>query len=455
MALADLIAALRARWREQLLIVVLVVAAIAAWTSLSPRLYQATTTLLYDDRANDPTDDESRSGRPVDMAQVLSTQGEIIRSEAVVRKVVRSEQLLDVAKDLGVGKRPAGIDPETWLADHVRRNLSVDAGRRSNVLAVSYTSKDSALSARVANAFAANYIDAQLQLRVDPAKAYSEWFEGRTREARERLERAQAALADFQRANGFADAGTMEAELTRLSELSTQLAQAEANAADVRSRAGVDAASSADVQSTHVIQQLRTTIAAQAKKIADLSATYGPRHPAMVAAQSEMATLRARLVDETRQAQASLSVSANAAVRRKNELERLVQVQRGKMVMMSGARNQMQVLEGDVASARAAYDATTQRLTALRLQSELPRTNVRQLDQAEPPLKPSSPRTSLRLVLAFVLGVMAAVSWAVWREWTAPRVRTTAGLRLAAGSHFVATIDLEQSAVTRLLKKAA
>ena len=454
MVLSDLIAALQARWKQQLAVLLLVLGLVAVWTALSTKQYTGIATLLFDDQATDPTDALANTGRPFDMAQMINTQADIIKSDGVARSVIETERLEPQAEAL-FGRQPANTDRMAWMVASLLKNLTVEPGRSSNTLSINYESPDPVMAARIANAFATAYSGAQLALRVDPAKTYTKWFEDRTRDVRDKLEAAQTALGAFQQAHGFTDEGTMAGDSSRLSELSGQLAQAEANAADVRSRAGTQAAYSSDVQQTQVIQQLRAAVSGQTAKIADMATTLGPRHPQYVAAESELAALRARLAEETRQAQASLNVERAAAERRRAELQGLVDAQRGRMVQQATARNQMLVLQRDVESARTAYDNVTQRLSAMRLQSELPRTNVRQLDRAPVPLVPTSPNVRLRLLLGLVFGLIVAVALAGWLEWMRPRTRSADGIRDATGANMVETVDFRDSTIMPMLRRAA
>lgn len=450
MYLPDLLMALRTRWREELAVFAVVLAVIVVWTLQSPRSYVAATTLLV---SRDPTVVGEGPSDPVDMGQVLSTEAQIVKSEQVLRAAITQARLGAVPEF--AGGAAAGARADTLAARAIREGLSVNADRSSQVLTIAFVARDPELAARTANAIAKAYVEMQIRLQVDPAKSTSRWFEEETREERSNMERAQAALGEFQRANGFTDAGAMDGESSRLAELSAQLAQAEANAADVRSRAGAQAASAAEVQSTPVIQQLRTAIAQQSRRIAELSSNYGPRHPTLLAAQSEMETLNDRLAEETRQAQQSLAVSKNGAERRVAELERLTEVQRRKMIGMAGARNQLQILQRDADSARQAYEQVSQRLRTAELQAQLPRTSVRQLDPALPPLKASRPNRALRAFLGVVLGAIAAVGWAVFLEWRSPRVRTAAGVQAAAAGGLVFELPLAGSEITNLLRDAS
>ena len=232
MVLTDLLAALRHRWKLQLAVLLGVLGLGAIWCAISPKIYQASATLLFDDQSSDPTNEAP--ARPLEMDQILNTQANVLRSEVVARQVIEQEHLDQVADVIAGRNASSSPNRDLLLRNAVMRNLDVQVLRASNVIEINYKSVDPVLAARVANAFAAIYVDTQLRMRTDPAKAYSKWFEDRTREVRENLEKAQGTLAAYQRANGFTDDGTMTAESSRLGELSEQLALAESNAADVR-----------------------------------------------------------------------------------------------------------------------------------------------------------------------------------------------------------------------------
>jgi succinoglycan biosynthesis transport protein ExoP len=70
--------------------------------------------------------------------------------------------------------------------------MDVVPSRESSVISISYKAPDPRFAAGLANAFAQAYIDTSLDLRTDPAKLYSTFFETRAKEARESLEKAQS-----------------------------------------------------------------------------------------------------------------------------------------------------------------------------------------------------------------------------------------------------------------------
>ena len=121
------------------------------------------------------------------------------------------------------------------------------------------------------NAYAKAYVDVCLELRTDPARASSEFFDARTRQLRADLEKAQTRLSDFQRGHGITVSDEkLDVENARLSELSTQLTAIQAVRAESQSRQNqaLDAAAtSPDVMLNPMIQQLQAEVARSEAKV--------------------------------------------------------------------------------------------------------------------------------------------------------------------------------------------
>lgn len=450
MNLPDLIAALRARWRLELAIAAIVFAIVVAWTIVSPRQYVATATLLFDDRQ---TQSVNAEGSPPKIdANVLGTQADIIASAATATDMVKRLRLAETpsarARWAAAG-RPGTI--ESWIGRSLLSNLTVEPERNTNVLSVRYRSGDPDVAAQMANGFAATFIDTRLRLETDPARAYTRWFQARTGEVRASLEQAQRRLVDYQSRTGVISIGTADVETARLKQLETQLADAQAARAQAQAQAGSGASASSEVQSSGVVQGLRTQIAGKSAEISQLRTVYGPNHPIIRAAEAELGTLRTKLNTEIRTGTRSVGVASSAASGREAELRALVDQQRNHVLSLGGDRSQLDVLQRDVDSARAAYDNVMSRLSTMRLQAELPSTNVRQLDEARPPVLPTEPNIPVRILLGLVLGTMLATGIAGLLELLLPRVRTISGLSMATDAPVLGSIEFGRSGIARRL----
>jgi succinoglycan biosynthesis transport protein ExoP len=448
---SDMWAALRARWKLILGVFALTIALAMLWISTVERSYVARASLLFDEKGPSPALQESSASQ--DDRSLLGTQADIIKSDAVARRVIVSEKLLadrNLAEAWAKGGHKAGSF-QRWLTTDLLANLDVLPERDTNVLAVRFRASNPDFAARIANSFAANFVSMRMQISTDTAKQYASWFQQRTNEVRAKLEQAQSRVTDFQRSHGIVDGSVLALEADRLSALSGQLAQAEGGAADLRARAGTRVTESPDVQSTAVIQSLRQQAAASEAKIGQLGSNYGPNHPEMLAAQAELAVLRAKLGSETSAASRSVKVASSAASSRESQLQDLVSQQRARMLALSGNQSEVEALQNDVATAQKAYDAVTQRLNLMRLQSGLPTTNAQQVDRATPPLLPASPNVPLLMFIAAIAGLVLGILAAVILEVRRPLVRTSAGLTEAVDASVIGRFDFAASRPGRIL----
>lgn len=427
----DYLMALRSRWQLIGLVTLTVLAGIVIWTWASPRQYNASATLLFDTSQANPVGTKS-SGQE---KSAIGTQADIIRSTYVAQRVVRNLKLAQ-DPDLVQSYRRSGqtsLPFNEWLGRRLATPLQILPTKNTNVLAVSYASTDPTQAAQLATAFAEAYVQTQLQLRIDPARVYSQWFESQISDARRRLEGAQARLTRFQQARGLIGAGRFDIEQAQLSALSQQLTTAQGDVAQARARAGSNVGQSSNAQQSAVVQGLDGQIATKSASLQQLRQTLGSQHPLVVSAQAELSELNARRSQAVGTAITAIQTDSAAANARLASLQSLVAAQRERVLRLSGAQDQMSVLQRDVDSARAAYDAVTNRLNEVRLQSEIPITNVSLLDRAVAPTFPSSPNVSMRLLLGLLGGLLLGVGLAFALEWFHPRVRSTRGLEAYTG----------------------
>ena len=438
----DLIEAVRYRWRLVLASVAIVLALVMVWTLTSPRTYSANAKLLFDSFETDPV---ASGGGPSAsaLATMLGTQIDIIQSSLVASQVARDLKFDQDPGTIAAWKEATGgrQSIDAWIGSSLLAGLSVWQAKNTNVLNITHSASDPEYAAQVANGFADAFVAIQLRLRTEPAKVYSDWFRDRTRDVRQRLEAAQARKTRFEREQGLIGGEKLDVEMSHLSELSSQLAVAEAAAADLNSRAASGNGIPAEVESSGLVGSLRAAAATKAAEVRQLQATLGPNHPHLVSANEALAALNAKLGEAISHASRSVRVASDAANRREGDLRSRLAVQRDRVLKLSGTQDQLAVLQRDVDAAKTAYDAVIQRLNSTRLQSEIPQTSVSLLDRASPSSYPDSPDVSLRIILALVLGLTIGVGLAVAVEWLAPRVRSPAGLQQVTGLSTLAEFE--------------
>lgn len=435
MSFEHILSTLRGRWRLGLYTFVLVVGVVIVVTAMMQKKYTATASILIDFHGPDPVSGTILPGQP----GYLATQLDVISSRNVALKVVDA---LAIDKAPEVQRRfmeeTEGQGPiRDWAADLLLRDLRLDPARESSVVNITYTSPDPHYSAAVANAFAQGYIRTNVELRVDPAKETSAWFDDQLKTLKANLESAQQRLSEYQQKHGIvATDERIDAENARLQELSSQLVLAQAQTYDSLSkqrqiseavqRGGSNAAP--DVLSNPVIQGLKGQIAQVQAHLSELSSNVGTNHPQYQSTQEQLQSLNQQLQNEMHTIAAGVSNVSTLAQQREGSLRAAMDAQKAKILAMRKERDGMMVLLREANSAQAVYDGAMQRYSQTRLESRLSQSNVALVSPAIAPIHPSRPRWLLNMVLAATLGINGALGFVLMREMSDRRIRAASDL---------------------------
>ena len=415
--LVDLVEAVRQRWRLALFGGLAVFALIAVIALAQPRYYSAVSSVLIDVSQSDPTQDE-KSLSPQQIEAIVGTQADVIKSEAV---------LVEVARRAGLLARLSGLenDRRQQALAIIRSNLKVVTDRTSNVIRISYMDQKAEQSARIVNLVADVFMEKQVELRAEPARRNAQWFNERTVEVRQRYEKAQERLSNFQREHGIVGIDRMDLEGDRVKTLTDQLVIAQADAAKAHSVAGRGAVP--EVAGSDIVQNLEREVASQSAKTQDLAKTLGPNHPQLIAAKANLRELQASLGQARGSQEGALKAASGAASAREARLRGLLSAQQARMIGLSTVQDQLMVLQRDVDAARQTYDSVRQRFNEASLQGEISQASATRLDHAAVPVFPAKPNLMLWLVAAVVLGVMAGIVPLLLLELARPRIRSARG----------------------------
>ena len=362
---------------------------------------------------------------------IMATQVDIIGSDRVARRAIRDLKLdqSPAVRQQWRAEGPGTGTVEDWLVDSLQRRLDVKPSKEGNVVAITYKAPDPKFAAAMANAFANAYLETVLELRVDPAKQYNDFFESKTREARKAVETAQAKLSDYQRENGIVgDDEHYDVETSRLNQLTEQLVLQQALSAESTSRQRQAADGKGDQMSetlgNPVLAGLKVDLARAEANLKELGSRLGSNNPQVVAAQANVAELRSRIDAETKRVTSGVGVTARINDARLAEVRSELEAQRAKVLKLKSVREQMSVLQRDLANAQRDYESIAMRASQSKLAAQTQQSNVSLLSSATPPLEPSFPRLPLNILVAVFLGALLAVAGALLREVRDRRVRS-------------------------------
>ena len=419
MTLTQLWCILRVRLRVIVAIAFLVVLAALAVSLALPKTYTASTAVVIDVKSPDPVAGMVLPG--MISPAYMATQVDIISSDRVAQRAVSLLHLDEdpLFRQQWETSRNGRGEFTAWLADLLQKKLVVYPSRESNVISISFRDADPAFAARAANAFAQSFIDVSLELKVEPARLSASWFEGQTQLARDRLEAAKQVYSSYQQTTGVvATNERIDLETTRLSELSTQLTalQGEVSSHHSTSLASGDLSTLPEVIQNPMINSLKTDIAQLEAKLQDSSVGLGRNHPQIQRAESELASLRARLASETGKVVGSIKTAYRVSKQKEKELLAAIAQQKTRLLGLSKQRDEISVLKLDVDSTQRSFDDISLRAAQARLESMSVLTNVVVLNPASEPSIHSSPKTRVNLMVAAVLGSLLGIGFALLQE---------------------------------------
>jgi chain length determinant protein EpsF len=451
MNLQQILLVLRDRWRIAVYVFGGIIVAAALVTLLMPKQYLAIASVVVDAKPDPVTGATGMAD--VAMQAYVTTQADVIASERVAQQVVKLLKLdndPDMRKQWQKATNGRG-DITIWIADYLlSKKLRVtpghdNPGQPSNVIDVAVKWPDPKIAADLANGFAKVAIDTNIELKVQLANQYSAWFVQRAAALRADLEVKQKRLSDFQKESGIvATDEKLDVENERLNQLSAALVVIQNERQDSQSRqkqvSSDDSDSLPEVLQNPLIATLKSNLSDALAKQTDAASRLGKNHPDYQAAEAEVASVRARLAQETAKIVASLGSTAHVNQRRETDLREAVEQQKKRVLDLKQKHDTSSVLENDVVAVQHDLDTVNQRLSQSTLEGQTQQTNVLLLTSASPPVEPSSPKFVLNLALGIFLGGAIGIGVALLQEVRDPLVRQANELMPLLGVPLLATI---------------
>ena len=407
-----------------------------------PKVYTTHTSLLLDVKA-DPL--VATFMPAIASPAFLATQSHIIKSDRVANAVIKRLGLSQNAGAVAKWKNDTkgAITLDTYYSNILERGLAVEPAPGTNVLNITFTAADPKFAAVVANAYAQAYIDFSVDLRVEPAKQYSTWFDQRQKELRQELEIAKARLSEAQREKGVVSADERaDSESTRLAALTAQLAAAMAERTDASVRArNSGQETSLDAAQSGAVQALKGQLGVLEAKFAEAAARLGTNHPEYKQLEIQVATARQQLSAEIRKVSGTTANASQVSAQKIAELQALVDAQKQRVIQLKSGMSDIEFMTKDVEMAQKAYDAVAQRRAQLALESQSEQAGARILSQAVEPLAPSKPNIPANILVGTLLGAGLGGALAFLLELRDRRIRSTTDLMTMEGIPVLVVLD--------------
>jgi chain length determinant protein EpsF len=429
---------LRAHYKIIALAMVVTVAMTLTMSLLKNKTYKATTSLVLNYKGTDPVTGTAMPSYL--LPGYVSTQVDIVNSMSVALKVVDALQLAagpEVEESFQNATKGEG-NVRDWVASGLLGKLEVAPSRESSVLNITILDFDPRQAAKLANAFGAAYQQMSVQLKVEPSKRTSVYFNEQIKVLRDSFEVAQKKLTKYQQDNGIVNADkSLDVESMRLNELSSQLVTAQGLSMEATSRhrqaQGSSAAESPDVASNALIQNLKMGLGNAESKFSEIAQRLAPNHPQYQSAKAEVDQLRGDLNRQIKAASNAIGTNALILQQRASATGAALAEQKIKVLELNRTRDELAILSKDVDSAQRAYETVAQRLLLTNLEGQSNQSDIAVLTPALAPMQPFGPKILLNTLLGLVVGTLLGVGCAVLIELLDRRVRSADDLREAIG----------------------
>lgn len=301
------------------------------------------------------------------------------------------------------------------IIDVLLKNIAVEQAETAYVIRISATSRSPERAAEIANTMADLYLfDLLDSKRTKSARALN-WLKERIQQLREQLIKADQAVATYRKENHLIDSDGRTPSLSQLSQLSTEMALAQAERAEAEARLGQlrglqakGISAVANVLTSPLLASLRAEEAVLARRRAELAGVYGERHPQMLNLQAEFQELRQRMADEAQRIMQDLTNELTVALAREGQLRDRIEELSLQVSAQDEAGIDLKELERNSEATRTLYTALLSRLKEIEEQHEIIEAGVRVISTAAPPREPSFPRPKMVVGAGFVGSLMLA-----------------------------------------------
>ncbi len=423
-----------------------VVAATVVVLMLLPTMYTTSASVMLDPRKNNVADLSSvLSQLPTDPAS-LQNQIQILTSRDLATHVIAKLHLYDdpefntALNHSATANFLAAIDPRNWIrsattpdensardkiVDTFLKNVSVSAEGLSTTLTVTFSSRDPAKAASIANMLVDTYIEDQIAANRNVGGKTTAWLVNRTQELAQQLQTQEAAVQRYKadhNLNETAD-GTSFAD-QQITAISNQLVLAKADLAEKqatsdRVQALMKAGDTADVSqilASPLIVQLRTQQGALIAQESDLNTKYGPRHPKMVAMETQKKDLQDKISTEVNRLAGSISNDVVVARAQVGSLQGSLAQAEKQAGTQNLVRVNLRALQSNAQSTRTMYEAFVTRLRETQDQDVIQTPDARVISRAPVPSAPSSPKRTLIFIASIPAGLMLGLLAALLAE---------------------------------------
>lgn len=452
--------------------------ALVAWLivrEITP-VYRATSTVLV----------EASSAKVVSIEGVYSginasreyfqTQAENVRSREILLRVARELDLVKlgefnpryrkvplweslisrylpvVAEWLQFPEVPVSDEAaEAVVVRRMSEHLRVELVRMSQLLHISFDARDPVLAARIANAIAESFIQADLQARTTITRTAGQALNERLADQQAKLDAAERALQTYREREGLPDSKTSDLSGAgrQLDELIQKLVDARVRRSEAEEAVNLVRAARTGsydavpaVMRSAAVQRAREQETEAERNLAEVSHRFGVAHPKYAAAAADLKSARENTQKQIQTVIASTEKEYTAARATEQTLEEAIALARTRIQSMNRKEIELRALEREAITNRQLYQTLLSRYKETAATTELQMPSARVMETAVPPPRPVRPAKLLIVSASAAVGLFLAAFVALVLERIDNKVRTVEDVEGMLGQPLLAALPV-------------
>lgn len=449
---------LRRHWRLSAIFACAMIAAVTTVTLMMKPIYEPEAQIEVDSPGTEVFSlQEGVSGQT--SPEYLATQAQKLEGDELALETVRTLRLDrnpefagPFAANSDQQRAPETDPPQLTKAEntalkvflgrlHVRRDTA------SRLISVKVGSHDPELAAKLTNTHVNLFVERTHRNRHDAIMQSSEWLSRQLEDIRQRMDKSNQVLAEFQRTTGIADVGETGTSFSQeMAELNRQLVQAQADRIQMESFLGRLTKSGPEslpqIGANPVIQNLTQKLADARAELAKTRAVYGEKHPTVKKLHSQINELEAQLAAQRRSIVAEFGTTYAAARAREQLLADQVKGASKQLSQMA----QYNALKKEAEANAQLYSTLYARVKEAGISAASKSSNARVVNRARVLEEPSRPDRLFNIAIGLLVGVVGGVSLAFVREHFDTGIYTPEDVRKYTGIAHVAVVPIIKTA---------
>ncbi|WP_221800653.1 GumC family protein [Oceanobacter mangrovi] len=421
------------------LTVVATAIAVLVVMSMTP-IYQATTTLLIEAEQAKVVSIEEVYGLDGKSSEYFETQFEILKSRELAKRVALELDLVNNpefnpyheanAKKfslkeylMGPGEAPTQDQVLADTVDNFWKSITISPIRKTQLVKVSVQSESPALAQKAADAMANAYIKSQMEAKVGMTQQAAVWLQDRLGGLKSRLDESERKLQDFREANNLIDVEGVDTLVAKqLDEITKRLVEASSvrlesetiyrQLESLSDRSYESLSGLPLILNNPLVARLRENETQAELKVSELSKRYGPKHPKMVAAQSDLDAVRESVRTQMMRIASGIEKDYGTAVSKEAALQKALDQKVAEVRELNRTEFTLNEYSREVRANRQLYETFFDRIRETNETGELQTANARITDPAVLPDEPVKPNKKLVVALVLVVSGMFGVGLA-------------------------------------------